>query len=313
MDGLVVDEAVTVMVMGATNRVDMLDPALLRPGRFDRTVAVDLPDRGGRLEILRLHTRGKPLAASVDLDSLARQTFQFSGAHLESVCNEAAILALREGLPEVEQRHFVEAVDKVILGEKLDRRPSEEEKLRVAIHEAGHALAGEWTEPGSVATVTITPRGRALGYVRTHPPDDRYLYTREMIEKRMRVALAGAAAEEAVFGNRSTGAQGDFDQVIDMTKRIIYTGLSDLGIVDPDTINKGQEWETIQQLIGEQMEAVSRYIARCREALEQVAYRLHRDETISGDQLRELLDEFPPEPEAQTPPQTEVEAEATAQ
>jgi cell division protease FtsH len=309
MDGLVTDDQVTVLVMGATNRVDMLDPALMRPGRFDRIVGVDLPDREGRLQILKLHTQRKPVAAGVDLESLARQTFQFSGAHLESLCNEAAILALREDARQIEQRHFVEAIDKVILGEKLDRRPSEQEKLRVAIHEAGHAIVAEWTDPGSVATVTITPRGRALGYVRSHPPDDRYLYTRPLIERRMKVALAGAVAEEIILGDRSTGAQGDFDQLVDMAKRIIYAGLSDMGIIDFDTINKGAEGETIQRLIGEQLQQVRIYLGRCRQALEQVAFRLHRDEVIAGEDLRALLAEHPPEPE----PLPELPADAAGE
>lgn len=294
MDGIVVDDEVQVLLMAATNRSDMLDPALLRPGRFDRLVQVDLPDKEGRLSILQLHTRTKPLAAEVDLEGIARQTFGFSGAHLESLANEAAILALREGLSEIAMRHFVEAIDKVTMGEKLDRKPVLEEKQRVAIHEAGHALVGEWAEPGSVSTITITPRGQAMGYVRTNPADDRYIYTRPMIEARIRVALAGFLAEEMVIGEGSTGASNDFAQAMNMARRIVQAGLSELGIIDPDGVNKGAEGEVIQGIIRQQRELVQGFLWQQRPVLEQVAAILVREEVISGEALRDLLSQAPP-------------------
>jgi ATP-dependent Zn protease len=296
MDGLVVDEEVQVLVMAATNRAEMLDPALLRPGRFDRMVSVDLPDKEGRLAILQLHTRSKPLGRDVDLESIARQTFGFSGAHLESLANEAAILALREGAEEISQRHLIEAVDKVILGDRLDRTPTAEEKRRVAIHEAGHALVGEWVEPGSVATVTVTPRGRAMGYVRSHPADDRYLYTREMLERQIRVALAGFVAEEMIFGEGSTGAGGDFARANDLARRIVLSGLSSLGIVDPDLIDRSTEAREVRAIMEEQLEAVRWCLEMRRELLEQVAGLLVEEETLSGEQLRRLVEEAPPLP-----------------
>jgi ATP-dependent Zn protease len=299
MDGLVVDEEIQLLVMGATNRVDMLDPALLRPGRFDRVVNVDLPDKEGRMAILELHTKGKPLAADVNLENLARQSFGFSGAHLESLCNEAAILALRENDDTITMRHFTEAVDKVILGEKLDRKPTLEEKRRVAIHEGGHALAGEWVEAGTVSTVTITPRGRAMGYVRTNPADDRYLYTRPMMEGQIRVALAGFLAEELIFGQGSTGAAGDFERVMDLAKRIVSGGMSDLGIIDPEAGSKDE----VQKIIGEQQEQVRWFLAQRREVLEQVAETLVREEVIDGDALRRLLAEAPALPLMPVPDQ----------
>ena len=301
MDGIAVDEEVQVLVMAATNRVDMMDPALLRPGRFDRTVSVDLPDKEARLAILQLHTRQKPLADDVDLEAIARQTFGFSGAHLESLANEAAILALREGLGQVHQRHFVEAVDKVMLGEKLDRKPTPEEKRRVAVHEAGHALVGEWVEAGSVATVTITPRGQALGYVRTHPADDRYLHTRTALEGRIRVALAGFLAEELVFGEASTGAANDFDQAVRLARHIVHAGLSQLGIVDPETLNRDLEGAVVQQIIADQREMVAWFLAERRPVLEQVAEILVDAEVADGDQIRRLLADAPPLPPVQGP------------
>ena len=293
LDGIVVDDEVQVLIMGATNRVDMLDPALLRPGRFDRVVNVDLPDKEGRLAILQLHTKGKPLAPGVNLEDLARQTFGFSGAHIESLANEAAILALRDGLEQIQMRHLVEAVDKVILGEKLDRKPTPEEKQRVAIHETGHALVGEWTEPGSVSTVTITPRGRAMGYVRTNPSDDRYLYTRPLLEAQIAVALAGFAAEEVVLGEGSTGASGDFARATDLARRIVQGGMSELGIVDSETTSRSQEGEVIQKIIREQQARVRWFVEQRRTVLEQVAAVLMADEVISGDTLRAMLAEAP--------------------
>jgi ATP-dependent Zn protease len=293
MDGLVVDEEVQVLVMGATNRVDMLDPALLRPGRFDRVVNVDLPDKDGRLAILGLHTKGKPLAAGVDLEDLARQSFGFSGAHLESLANEAAILALRDGLQEIQMRHFVEAVDKVILGEKLDRKPSEEEKQRVAIHEAGHALVGEWVEPGSVSTITITPRGRAMGYVRTNPADDRYLYTRPMLEAQIAISLGGFVAEETVLGEGSTGASSDFARATDLARRIVTAGMSELGIIDPENGSRDRETEAAQKVIREQQAKVRWFLEKRREVLVQVAGILVKEEVISGEALRALLADAP--------------------
>ncbi len=303
MDGLVVDEEVQILVMAATNRADMLDSALLRPGRFDRVVNVDLPDKEGRLAILRLHTRGKPLAADVCLEDVARQTFGFSGAHLESLCNEAAILALRDGLEEIQMRHLTEAVDKVMLGEKLDRKPTAEEKRRVAVHEAGHALVGEWVEPGSVSTITITPRGRALGYVRHNPADDRYLYTRPMLEGQIRVALAGFLAEELIFGEASTGASSDFAKVREMARQIVAAGMSELGIVQPEALDNGRYEETVQRIIRKQTERVRWFLQHRREVLEEVAAILMREEVIDGETLRRLAAEAPdlppmPQPEA---------------
>jgi len=206
MDGLRPDDRVHILVIAASNRVDLLDPALLRPGRFDRVVRVDLPDRQGRRQILELHTRNKPLAPDVDLEAIARETFGFSGAHLESVANEAAILALRDKASLIHQRHFREAVDKVMLGERLERKPTPEELYRIAVHESGHALASEILMPGSVTHLTITSRGNALGYMRQTPGEDFYLLTKEYLENRIQICLAGAVAEDLVLGSGSTGA-----------------------------------------------------------------------------------------------------------
>ncbi len=290
MDGISTNNGVTrVLVIGATNRVDLLDDAILRPGRFDRIVRVDLPDRDGRRQILELHTRGKPLAADVDLDRIARDTFGFSGAHLESLTNEAAILAMRQGLDEVGERCFREAVDKVLLGEKLERHPSVEERRRIAIHEAGHAIVGELAEPGSVARVTVTSRGQALGYVRQASEDDLYLYTKAKLESDTERLLAGSLAEEAICGNRSTGASSDFEQVMRITRTMIGSGMSDLGVVDLDALPEGR-------LSREQSRIIARLEQRVRALLEEnlatlrsLADILLEEETIEGERLRALL------------------------
>lgn len=219
MDGIKSDGEINILVIAATNRPDLLDPALLRPGRFDRQVVVDLPDKSGRLQILKIHTKNKPLGEDVNLEAIAENTFGFSGAHLESLCNEAAILAMRDNSDVILQKHFVEAVDKVILGEKSDKKPAEEEIFRVSVHEAGHAIISEIVNPGSVATVTIVPRGKALGFVRQFDKEDTLIYTKEQLEKDIMVALGGTVAELLVLGNRSTGSVNDFEQAVHIAKK----------------------------------------------------------------------------------------------
>ncbi len=290
MDGLKVDDRVRVLLVGATNRADILDPALLRPGRFDRLVKVELPDREGRLEILKLHTRNKPLAGDVNLESIARETFGFSGAHLESLANEAAILAMRENLQQVHHRHFHEAVDKVMMGDRLDRRPAPAELRRVAIHEAGHAFVSEYLRYGSVSTLTIAPRGQALGYMRQTPEDDTYLYTRDYLENQIAVMLAGAAAEEMMLGGRSTGAGNDYLQATKTADQIINSGMSDLGVIDPETLPRSFRYRTQKKILQVQEDKVKAYLDLKRGELAQVADLLLEQEKISGRQLRNILD-----------------------
>lgn len=289
MDGIQPDDRVSVLVIGATNRADMLDPALLRPGRFDRQVKVDLPDKTGRLEILTLHTKNKPLAADVALEDVARQTLGFSGAHLESVCNEAAILAMRQEETAVGQRHFMEAIDKVIMGERLERRPGEEEMRRVAVHEAGHALVSELLRPGSVSTVTVTSRGHALGYMRASDREDAYLHSKEQLEERIAVTLGGAVAEEIVCGSRSTGAGGDIEQALAAAETILKSGMSPLGVVGLDKLPWQLHYETVSALVQEQEQRVRTIIGENRETLLRAGEALLGRERISGEELRALL------------------------
>ncbi|MGI6553645.1 MAG: AAA family ATPase [Clostridia bacterium] len=288
LDGLRIDEEVRILVIGATNRADLIDPALLRPGRFDRIVQVDLPDKEGRLQILKLHTKNKPLAQDVDLEALARETFGFSGAHLESLANEAAILALRAKAKKITQKHLKEAVDKVMLGEKLDRRPSEEELERVAVHESGHALISELEEAGSVARVTITPRGQALGYVRQSPRNDVYLQTRACLERQIKIALAGAVAEEIVFQERSTGAANDIQDALKIAQKIVECGLSDLGVIDPEHSSElvGQ---AVRRIISQQEIHLRQTLMHFHGVLMQIAFALKKKESLTGDELRSFI------------------------
>lgn len=290
MDGLSIDDDVQVLVMAATNRIDVLDPALLRPGRFDRIVNVDLPAKEGRLSILEIHTKNKPLAADVNLEQIARETFRFSGAHLENLANEAAIMALRENSPLISRKHFMEAIDKVMMGEKLDRRPNKEELQRVAIHETGHALVGEIINPGSVSTITITSRGKALGYVRHNPEDDLYLQTKDYLEKQISVAIAGSIAEEELLDNKSTGATNDFEQAIKMVKAMVVSGMTDLGVIDKDSIPKELLHQEMTKILKGIEKEVKVIIENHREIIKKVAEELIISERFSGEELRELID-----------------------
>lgn len=291
MDGMKSTDGVRVLVVGATNREDMLDPALLRPGRFDRLVRVELPDQEGRLQILKLHTANKPLAPDVDLKQIARETFGFSGAHLESLANEAAILALRENAAQIGQRHFLEAIDKVSLGEKLDRRPQKEELWRVAVHEVGHAVVSEAFRPGSVASLTITSRGQALGYMRQVPEDDYYLYTESYLRGQLRILLAGMAAEEVLLGNRSTGAQGDLEQAISTVKKMVAAGMSALGIVSVADLPAGELQGAIRDILNEEKAEARRIMTEKKELVLSLARELLEKERLAGEELRARLQE----------------------
>lgn len=289
MDGLKVNDTVRILVVAATNRADMLDSALLRPGRFDRQVRVDLPDKTGRLEILKLHCRNKPLEDDIDLKEIAKETFSFSGAHLESLANEGAILAMREGCTKIRQKHFHEAIDKVMMGEKLDRRPSKEELERVAVHEVGHALISEKIRPGSVSVLTVTPRGQALGYMRQIPEDDTYLQTREYLENQIQVLLAGSIAEELVLGNGSTGAGNDFEQAVKTVGQIIRSGMSELGVVDPEILPADLRYRVVSGIIRDQEKEVRDFLGHLKHIINKVVKILLLEEKISGDHFRTIV------------------------
>jgi cell division protease FtsH len=291
MDGIHTSDTPRLLIIAATNRKEMLDSALLRPGRFDRHITVDLPDRKGRMHILNLHAKNKPLEESVTLEKVADDTFQFSGAQLESVMNEAAIYALREGQEKIGQQHLSLAVDKVMMGERSDREATRDEKIRVAYHELGHAIAAELLKPGSVSQVALSPRGQALGYVRHNPQKDQYLYTKEFIEEKIMVSLGGAVAEEMFYGGRSTGSRNDFEQAISMVKNMMDAGLTSLGIMDREMMTK-EELMRVNAVIMEDLTERTRVLLeKHRLVFEQSLDILMSEEVMSGDQFRGLLQE----------------------
>ena len=220
MDGF--DSRLGIIVMAATNRPDVLDKALLRPGRFDRQIVLDRPDQKGREEIFRIHMRDLKVAPDVDVAKLAALTPGFVGADIANVCNEAALLAARRNKPHIEMQDFIDAIDKVVGGLRRKRLISPEEKKVVAYHEAGHTLASWMLEHADpLYKVSIVPRGLAgLGYAQ-YMPRERYIYTKDQLMDFMTVALGGRAAEEIIFGHESTGAQNDLERVTEMAYNLV--------------------------------------------------------------------------------------------
>ncbi|MEW8976992.1 MAG: ATP-dependent zinc metalloprotease FtsH [Symbiobacterium sp.] len=303
MDGFGAYEGV--IVMAATNRPDVLDKALLRPGRFDRQVPVGLPDAAGREAILKVHARGKRLAPSVDLAAIAKRTPGFTGADLANLLNEAAILAVRRGREEITMSEIDEAIDRVVAGgpARKGRVMRPEEKRRVAVHEAGHALVATLT-PGAdpVQKVTIIPRGRAGGFTLTAPEEEQMLYTRSELEARLKMLLGGLCAEEVLMGERSTGAQDDLKRATQLAREMIsrYGMGESVGLMTvPDT-----DWPEVQSVSQESAAAIEREVRsllsqmyqETRQLLEEnrdklmaLAGTLADRETIDGEEVRRIL------------------------
>lgn len=265
MDGFAPNEGI--IIIAATNRPDILDPALLRPGRFDRQIVVDVPDLAGRKEILKVHVRGKPVATDVDLGVLARRTPGFTGADLANMVNEAALLAARFDKTEIGMPELESSIERVIAGpEKKSKVISEKEKRLVSYHEAGHALVGYLlpnTDP--VHKVSIIPRGRSGGYTLLLPKEDRYYMTRSMLLDQVTMLLAGRVAEAIVLKEISTGAQNDLERATETTRRMIMEyGMSDA--LGPLTL--GSKHETV---------FLGRDLARDRNYGEEVASSIDRE------------------------------------
>jgi cell division protease FtsH len=228
MDGFEAKD--NIILIAATNRPDILDPALLRPGRFDRQIVVDRPDRDGRTQILRVHTKGKPIAKEIDLQVLAGQTPGFTGADLANLVNEAALLAARKGKRLIEQTELEEGIMRVIAGpEKKSRLLSEKERVVTAYHEMGHALVGHFLpDADPVHKISVVSRGQALGYTISMPNEDKFLTTRAQLEDQMAMTLGGRAAEELVFDEITTGAANDLEKVTSVAKQMTMRfGMSD--------------------------------------------------------------------------------------
>lgn len=309
MDGF--DSRTGVIILGATNRAEVLDPALLRPGRFDRQVLVDKPDLDGREAILEIHTKGMKLGEDVDLRKIAQASAGLAGADLANIANEAALQAVRNGRESISQADFEEAIEKSIAGlERKSRVLSEAERKRVAYHETGHALTAYLT-PGSspVSKISIIPRGfGALGYTLQYPTEDRFLLSENELLGSVDVMLGGRAAEEVIFGDISTGASNDISRASDTVRQMITEyGMSEKyrNMTLPKTqsgiegVNGGREYsEAAQEYIDSETERIlsERYskvvenLRKNRDALETIATRLLEKEVIEGDEFAALAE-----------------------
>lgn len=313
MDGFDSNEGI--IVIAATNRPDILDMALLRPGRFDRRIVVPMPDVRGREEILSVHVRKVPLAEDVDLKVIARSTPGFSGADLANLINEAALLAARRGQNSVTMKDLEEAKDKVLMG--VERRSmiiSDEDKRNTAFHEAGHALvAALIPEADPIHKVTIIPRGLALGLTQQLPLSDRYTYTKDYLEAQLAVLMAGRVTEEMILGKITTGAANDLEKATEIARKMVCQwGMSELGPLSfgerDDLIFLGRELathknfseHTAELIDAEVKKIVSRCYERARELIEKnrekllkIAEALLEKEILSSDEINELINGQP--------------------
>ena len=316
MDGF--ETSTNVIVIAATNRPDILDPALLRPGRFDRRVVLDLPDINGRVAILNVHCKGKPLGEDVDLERLARQTPGFSGADLANLVNEAAILAARRSQKTVAMSDMLESIDRVTMGpERRTRVISQKEKEIVAYHEGGHALVGHLLEHGDpVQKISIVSRGMAAGYTKSLPEEDRMFYSRPQLIDRITMALGGRVAEEITFNEVTTGASNDLEQVTQIARAMVTRyGMSENLL--PRTFGKREEMvflgreisemrdysekvaqeidEEVQSIVVDAYHSAKRLLLENYPKLVQIARYLMLNESIEGPDLEQLFaSEAPP-------------------
>ncbi|HBV99299.1 MAG: cell division protein FtsH [Peptococcaceae bacterium BICA1-7] len=312
MDGFAPNEGI--IIIAATNRPDILDPALLRPGRFDRQVVVDVPDLAGRKEILKVHVRGKPLADNVDLEVLARRTPGFTGADLANMVNEAALLSARFEKHEIGMKELESSIERVIAGpEKKSKVISEKEKRLVSYHEAGHALVGYLlpnTDP--VHKVSIIPRGRAGGYTLLLPKEDRYYMTRSMLLDQVTMLLAGRVAEAVVLQEISTGAQNDLERATGTVRKMIMEyGMSDT--IGPLTLGRKQEAvflgrdisrdrdygeeiataidKEVKNIVGQNYDRAKELLENHMDTLHKIAGVLMKKETIEAIEFEDLMKE----------------------
>jgi cell division protease FtsH len=328
MDGFETKD--NVILIAATNRPDVLDPALLRPGRFDRQVTVDRPDRKGRIQILKVHTRGKPMEPSIDLEKLAGQTPGFTGADLANLINESALLAARYGRKAIGEKELEEGIMRVIAGpEKKSRLMGDKERLITAYHEMGHALVGHFLPNcDPVHKISIINRGQALGYTISMPSEDKFLTSRSELQDTMAMTLGGRAAEEIIFGEITTGASNDLEKVTATAKQMVMRfGMSEklgprvfghdhgqpfLGrefASEPDYSDEiASEIDAeLRRLVENAHQLAHRVLEEHREQLDRISKILIRQETIESDQFLRLLDGDAEEdvfkaPEPETPP-----------
>jgi cell division protease FtsH len=294
-----------VVVMAASNRLKDLDPALLRPGRFDRQVLIAAPDLAGREDILGVHTRGKPLAADVDLKVIARQTAGLTGAELENIANEAAIFAGREQQQFVHHEHFDAAMERVVAGLQQRRVVTEKEKRILAYHEGGHALMSHLVgDLLPVQKVTIIARGHALGYTLNLPTEERYLHTTEEFQDLLKVCLAGRAAEQVVFGRVTNGAANDLEKATEIARAMVFEyGMSTTvssRTMRADNYALSEETKRVRdqaqaRLTDAAYEDAQRLLQKHRAALDRIANALLEKETLDREELVALLGDTEPD------------------
>ncbi len=318
MDGF--DPNANVIVIAATNRPDILDPALLRPGRFDRQIGVDAPDLKGRQRILEVHSRGKPLSQSVDLEVVARKTPGFTGADLANVLNEAALLTARSNAQLIDNRALDEAIDRVIAGpQRRTRVMKDKEKLITAYHEGGHALAAaamNYTDP--VTKITILPRGKALGYTMVLPLEDKYSVTRNELQDQLTYAMGGRVAEEIVFHDPTTGASNDIEKATSIARKMVteYGMTTELGPVKLGSeggepfagrdFGRGREYSEsiaervdieVRALIEQAHNEAYQVLSDNRDILDRLALALLEHETLDHNQIAEIFQDVRKLPE----------------
>ena len=297
MDGFNKDD--NIIIVGATNRLDLLDEALLRPGRFDRHIRINSPNYNSRHEILKVHTNNKPLHKDVDLKLLAKKTHGFNGAHLANIANEAAIFAVRDNSDEITPLHFDKAIERVIAGiEQKNSVLIEKEKKIVSYHEAGHAIVSNIVNICPIQKISIVPRGEALGYVLQLPDEDRYIYTKEELIGKIKILLAGKAAEEVIFNHLSTGARDDLKKVTEIADQMVCEyGMSKLGFMTIEGNSKSFLSEQVQREANKIVEDCYKetidLIKSNINDLHIVANYLHDKETMTLEELKSLIQKEP--------------------
>src|SRR6059058_5664916 len=294
-----------IVVMAASNRLQDLDAALLRPGRFDRQVLIDAPDLAGREAILFVHTRGKPLASDVDLKLTARQTAGLTGAELENICNEAAIFAGRQKQQFVHQEHFDAAMERVVAGLQKRRVVTEKEKRILAYHEGGHALMSHLVgDLIPVQKVTIISRGQALGYTLNLPSEERYLHTTEEFQDLLKIYLAGRAAEQVVFGRVTNGAANDLEKATELARAMVFEyGMSNVvtsRTMRADNYALSEETKRVRdqqqaQLTDAAYEDAQRLLRKHRPTLDRIANALLDKETLDREELDAIIGDVEPD------------------
>ncbi|EQG30731.1 ATP-dependent metallopeptidase FtsH/Yme1/Tma family protein [Clostridioides difficile] len=293
MDGFNKDS--NVLIIGATNRLDLLDEALLRPGRFDRHIHIGAPNYHTRFEILKVHTDDKPIDKSVNLELLAKKTHGFNGAHLSNIANEAAIFAVRDDRECITSEHFDKALERVIAGlESKNSALVEKEKKIVAYHEAGHALVSDIVGICPIQKISIVPRGQALGYVLQLPDEDRYIYTKDELIGKIKILLAGKASEELIFNHKSTGAKDDLKKVTEIANQMVCEyGMSNLGFMTIDGNDKTFLCDKVQKEANRIVEICYKETLEMLkdnlEDLHSVSKFLFEKETMTHEELKDLI------------------------